>query len=115
MIGVLEIVSGPEKGQTYSLNRGKKLVVGRSHGSSIHLTDTLVSRHQCDIVLKEDDKVDLPDAGTSGGTWVNGIRINQHFLQAGDLIQVGATKIAFQWSQSDKTPTDSWKPPPKGE
>ena len=50
------------------------------------------------------------DANSAGGTWVNGLRITRHELQQGDLITVGTTEMAFQWSDVDEKLTEAWRP-----
>jgi pSer/pThr/pTyr-binding forkhead associated (FHA) protein len=53
----------------------------------------------------------VSDAGSASGTWVNGkqIRTPQE-LRTGDVIVVGQTKLAFQWSDMDQKPTEGWQP-----
>jgi pSer/pThr/pTyr-binding forkhead associated (FHA) protein len=55
----------------------------------------------------------LFDIHSQGGTLVNGVRVREHRLRSGDVIQVGRTHILYtQESYADDAlaPTDSFEP-----
>src|SRR5262249_59712856 len=110
MLGLLQVTHGPDKGRTFSLPRGQKLMIGRGPQAQAGLTDPQVSRFHCQIQV-QGDKGLLYDSGSAAGTWVNGERITQHELRPGDVISVGETHLSFQWSDLDKRgpgPLEGW-------
>jgi hypothetical protein len=86
----LVVLTGPDKGKTFTLNTGRDLMLGRSANAQYQLGDPRVSRNHCQILLQGDDIVVRCNGG-SGGTIVNGKKIQEHHLKAGDLLQVGET------------------------
>lgn len=74
---------------------GSEVSIGREVGNAIQLDrDNTVSRRHA-RVIKQGDAWVIRDEGSSNGTWVNGIRITEQALRAGDEIQIGAT--FFRW------------------
>jgi pSer/pThr/pTyr-binding forkhead associated (FHA) protein len=108
MLGLLQVTHGPDKGRTFSLPRGQKIVIGRGPQAQAGLTDPQVSRFHCQIQV-QGDKVLLYDSGNAAGTWVNGERITQHELQPGDVISIGETQLSFQWSDVDEQRTEPFE------
>src|SRR5437764_674101 len=104
MLGLLQILDGPEAGLTFTLPQAGKKLIGRGHGLPIRLSDPQVSRVHCELQVT-DGKVVLADAGSAAGTWVNGARITQHVLQEGEIFCVGETHIVFRWSDVDEKNT----------
>jgi pSer/pThr/pTyr-binding forkhead associated (FHA) protein len=110
MIGILEVIAGPDRGKRYYVGK-RPLAVGRSPASGIVLGDPTVSRTHCEISW-EGDQVRVTDKGSHGGTWVNGERLNgTRPLQAGDLLALGETRLEFKWSHEDEKATTSWEMP----
>jgi pSer/pThr/pTyr-binding forkhead associated (FHA) protein len=109
MLAQLKIVKGPHSGRLIPLPRDRKVQLGRGTVAQIRLDDVEASRVHCDILV-EGGKAVLTDANSAGGTWVNGVRITQHELQPGDLITVGQTEMAFQWTDVDEQRTEAWRP-----
>jgi pSer/pThr/pTyr-binding forkhead associated (FHA) protein len=107
MLGLLQITHGPDKGKTFALTRNAKELIGRGPNNSICLSDPQVSRLHCQVKV-EGNKVLLTDAGSVGGTWVNGDRVTQHELQTGDVIRIGETQFAFRWADTDEKGTETW-------
>jgi pSer/pThr/pTyr-binding forkhead associated (FHA) protein len=68
--------------------------IGRSHENTIVLDDPRVSRHHVEIRVIREHFV-LFDLGSSGGTFVNGQRINQGLLYPGDLISLAGINLVF--------------------
>jgi pSer/pThr/pTyr-binding forkhead associated (FHA) protein len=63
-------------------------VIGRQTDCQIRIPSSGVSRHHCELTVR-DDGVSLRDLGSSNGTYVNRRRITQAELNAGDLIAIG--------------------------
>jgi VWFA-related protein len=89
--------SGPHAGQSFTLTPGEN-ALGRKEGSIILADDGQASRRHC--VLKLDaNSASVTDAGSSNGTFVNGLRCQPGLEQpiwAGDLLRVGATEFRLE-------------------
>jgi pSer/pThr/pTyr-binding forkhead associated (FHA) protein len=70
------------------------ITIGRSHDNTIILDDPRVSRHHLEIRVIRDHFV-LFDLNSSGGTFVNGQRINQAILYLGDMISLAGVNLVF--------------------
>ena len=73
--------------------------IGRNEGNRLHLQDPTVSDTHCRIEKVEGGFV-LVDLGGKNGTRVNGVRVVRHTLKSGDSIQIGATTLVFQGSET---------------
>jgi pSer/pThr/pTyr-binding forkhead associated (FHA) protein len=90
----LQVISGPDKGRSFSLTDDSELLLGRSAQTQSQLADRKISRVHCQVEV-EDGKATLTDLDSHGGTYVNGKRVQQHVLNPGDVIQIGATQISY--------------------
>lgn len=70
--------------------KGGKCVVGRDTAVDLRIPVGIVSRHHCELRV-EDDEVVLRDLGSSNGTFLNGKRVTEATLGAGDVVRVGPT------------------------
>ena len=68
--------------------------IGRQMENDIVLHEEFVSRFHAEIHL-EDGKYIIQDNGSTGGTFVNGIKIDRCVLNSGDLISIGTLQIMF--------------------
>lgn len=71
--------------------------IGRDASNQIMLNDTLVSRNHAQLIVMDNGQVMIKDLGSSNGTFVNGNRITECYLNTGDVVKCGATFI--NWSQ----------------
>jgi len=83
----LTVIAGPLRGNAYQLNEGDT-VIGRVQGSEILLQSTKVSKKHC-VITVSGSTVSLKDAGSSNGTFVNGILSTSKKLNHGDRISIG--------------------------
>jgi pSer/pThr/pTyr-binding forkhead associated (FHA) protein len=110
MIGILQVIAGPDRGKRFTVGK-RPTTIGRAPTNTIVLTDPQVSRNHCEIAWKG-DHIQVTDAGSGSGTWVNSEKLTEpRELQAGDLLAVGETHLEFTWSREDEKATTSWKPP----
>jgi serine/threonine protein kinase len=116
----LVVIAGPDKGQSFTLNLGRDLMLGRSAQAHYQLTDPRVSRNHCQVLL-EGDQVSVVCNGGSGGTLVNGQKVQRQVLKPGDVVQVGDTQLrlgvgdmplAVALAQSAGTKVTAAKPGP---
>jgi len=83
----LVVEKGPRAGMTFVLHPGST-TVGRHPDSDIFLDDVTVSRHHCRFVATKEG-LDLEDAGSTNGTYVNGKRVDEARLGPGDEVLIG--------------------------
>ena len=72
---------------SYVLPQGNT-TVGRHPESDIFLNDVTVSRQHCRFVLEE-GRLTVEDSGSTNGTYVNDVRVDEARLRAGDEVLVG--------------------------
>jgi hypothetical protein len=89
----LEIIAGPDTGKKKKF-RGVRLVIGRTPGVDLQLTDQSVSRRHVELIVG-DGGVMLRDLGSGNGSKVNGEKVSEQALVHGDEILIGKTKIRF--------------------
>ena len=94
----LVVLSGPETGATHELD--DFTVIGRGKAASLTMDQEGVSRTHCKL-LKLPTGVEIRDAGSTNGTFVNGEQIDVHLLQDGDKIQI-APQVYFKFTLHDE-------------
>jgi len=68
------------------------VTIGRDPEMDICLDDTAVSRRHC-IIIAVPGRLMLLDQGSTNGTRVNGVQVQQARLKHGDVIQIGSAQI----------------------
>jgi pSer/pThr/pTyr-binding forkhead associated (FHA) protein len=89
----LEIIAGPDSGKTKKF-RGVRMIIGRTPGVDLQLTDQSVSRRHVELV-QADGGVLMRDLGSGNGTRLNGLKVAEKILEHGDEIHIGKTKLRF--------------------
>lgn len=92
----------PERVQSFLILEGKRHVplnrpivtLGRALDNDLVIDDIRVSRHHAQLRLRSGYYV-VYDTGSSGGTRVNGERVAERQLQAGDVISLAGYAIVF--------------------
>src|SRR2546421_8706844 len=88
-------VDGLYAGHVFSLI-GETSIVGRDTECDVCLAnDKTVSREHARIVLEDAGHV-LHDAGSSNGTYVNGVLVSSCVLAPGDIIQCGGSQLRYE-------------------
>lgn len=100
---VLTALTGPHKGRLWTIAESC-LLLGRDASCDIVLTDTVVSRHQCRVALRE-GQVALEDAGSRNPTLVNGVPVKHAVLQAGDTLVLGHNAFLIAGTQATPSPS----------
>jgi transcriptional regulator with PAS, ATPase and Fis domain len=90
----LVVVDGPDRGQRAKLAGGITRV-GSAASNQLRLTDRAVSRVHCELRLRE-HVVHITDAGSTNGTFVEGVRINEADLPPGTIVRLGNTSIRLE-------------------
>lgn len=79
------------------------VAIGRTSGDGvdIRIEDTSVSRRHARLVCDpEEGGWWIEDLGSSGGTFVNGVRVNRCLLKGGETIRLGSVDFKFTGSRS---------------
>lgn len=94
---------------------GPSTIVGRRQECALRVPTKDVSRRHCEIVVAG-DKVSVKDLGSANGTYVNGKRVAESPLAAGDKLRIGPVVFMVQINgQPAKiTPYDLKPPAPVG-
>jgi predicted component of type VI protein secretion system len=90
----LRLVKGKPQDKIVDIPLGT-LKVGRDPESDLIIAVASVSRHHCEIV-NEENRLVLRDKGSGNGTLVNGQKVQEQVLDAGDEIQIGPLAFAVE-------------------
>ena len=102
MSAELIVVNGPLAGTRYALNSGD-LVVGRAPNSHLVLSEPDIGWRHCQI-RKQGTRFTLSDLRSSLGTYVNGMRSAERWLEDRDQIGVGKTILMFRSGEAAQQP-----------
>jgi hypothetical protein len=97
--GVLVIIDGINKGQSFRLTPGSTNVIGRAGNIQLPIDDRTASREHARI-RDENGKYVLYDLGSTNKTYVNNQFSDRKVLMDGDVIKTGRTKFRFGWIRS---------------
>lgn len=103
---VLEILDGPAAGKVFTFRGHDTFLLGRSKNSSLCLDDDLVvSRNHLQIEI-DPPRCFVRDLKSANGTFVNGERIVERWLENGDTISGGKTFIRVRIEEIDDESLD---------
>jgi pSer/pThr/pTyr-binding forkhead associated (FHA) protein len=71
--------------------------VGRLPDCGVQLGDASVSRHHAEVRSRGDGFV-VVDLGSTNGTRVNGVRVDERELRDGDEVRFGTVRVQFSAS-----------------
>ncbi len=95
LVGIdLVVVEGPDRGARAGVLAGTTRV-GTAASNQLRLTDRAVSRVHCELHLRE-RTVQLVDAGSTNGTFAEGVRLTDAELPPGAIFRVGTTSIRIE-------------------
>ncbi|NRA97591.1 MAG: FHA domain-containing protein [Planctomycetes bacterium] len=89
----------------------EQTIVGRGMDSDLHLKHPDVAAEHC-AIKRTPSGFKVVDLETNEGTKVNGHLVNQHVLQNGDTIQVGAVRITYLGDSGAPGQASRKAPPP---
>lgn len=101
MSAELIVVNGPLAGTRFPLGRGG-ILVGRAPNSQIVLTDPDVGWRHCQI-RSHGNRFVIMDLRSSAGTYVNGMRSAERWLEDRDQIGVARTILMYRSGQAAST------------
>ncbi len=69
--------------------------LGRTDDNSVYIPDNSVSSKHCELHRNADGSYSAVDLGSSNGTRINGVRVENQKLVHSDILQVGGIEIMF--------------------
>ncbi len=92
----LKVLAGPYEGRVFAFNQHDTFLIGRTNDAHLCLlNDRFFSRHHCLLEI-DPPRCFLRDLGSTNGTFVNGRRVSEAFLNHGDQIQGGETVLLVE-------------------
>ncbi|MEO6772134.1 MAG: FHA domain-containing protein [Kofleriaceae bacterium] len=89
----LLVMTGPRTGERMLLRHG--FLVGGQPASDLQLADGYTSSNHAQFMMDVNGSCVVIDLGSTNGTFIDGIRIQQHALIHGMTIKIGATELRF--------------------
>ncbi|MGF1511751.1 MAG: sigma 54-interacting transcriptional regulator [Myxococcota bacterium] len=96
----LQVRTGPDSGKVCTVDRDV-ITVGKMPDCDLVLTDPTVSRRHLRITRREEDQWLLTDTGSTNGTFLEGVRVQEAPIQEGALLTAGKVEIAFVPTRED--------------
>ena len=94
MPATITIIFGGQEQQTFPLDK-PSIVVGRDASCDIQIDNLGISRNHCQFLRRGSAYV-VQDMNSSNGTFVNGKRIAEHYLNDQDEVIVGKYTLKFR-------------------
>ena len=104
----LHLIKGNPKGKQVEIPSGT-LTVGRAEDSDLIIASTRVSRHHCEIV-NDEGHLAIRDKGSGNGTFINGAKIQEEALEAGDEVRIGPLTFVVEIGGVRKKPAQAAAP-----
>jgi two-component system, NtrC family, response regulator HydG len=98
----LIVVNGPSAGMRYPLGN-QEILIGRAPNSSIVLSEADVAWRHCQVV-RRGERYAVADLRSSSGTFINGMRSAERWLQDRDQIGIGKTILMFRAEAISEAP-----------
>lgn len=87
----LAVILGADAGKVFRIEK-PRVVLGRGAGCDVQLTDSEVSRRHAMLEIRGDE-VSIKDLGSTNGTYVEGVRVNEARLESQQEFSLGTTTL----------------------
>lgn|SRR6266540_1705766 len=92
----LVVTSPPRLRNTVYMLTDRRCVLGRADGSQLRVDDPHISRTHAALDRRQDGQV-VEDLGSTGGTFVNGRRVDGvHYVRHGDMLRFGTVEARYE-------------------
>ena len=114
----LNVVDGGDRGQSFPLPATGTIRIGNYGGhTDICLHDLYVAKDHCHVEIADDGKVSLTAQPSAAGTLVNGAKVYQQEIKAGDVLRIGNSYLKLEmaadgWAVTTTLPsasTSTWQ------
>ena len=107
---IARVLEGPDVGASVELvdSSPGRVLIGRGPACELRIADTGASRRHAALELV-DGAMRISDLGSTNGTWLDSVRVLEAFVQPGQTIGIGATKLGIFFDQ----PVDATPPLPE--
>ncbi len=89
----LKVIAGNDEGEIFFLKFGH-CTIGRERTNHVPLKDKSLSRVHCEVTYTR-HRFALKDNKSTNGTFCNGTRVVEHWLEFGDIVRVAGTQLQF--------------------
>src|SRR3981189_913401 len=97
----LRVLAGPDTARPFPARAHPTFLIGRSHDAHLCLPDDrFFSRNHCLLEISP-PRCFLRDLGSTNGTFVNGQRVSEAFLDSGAQTQGGETVLLVEVSTGE--------------
>src|SRR5262245_43151110 len=90
----LVVISNSHAGLSYELGR-RWVTIGRNPGNAFQITESSVSGHHCEVLLRGSVLL-VRDLRSTNGTFINDALITEGVLDMGDTLQIGDVELRLE-------------------
>ncbi len=108
-MAILKVVSGDDAGRSFEIDRDE-VSLGRSSDNAFPIVDGSVSGHHA-VVVREGRRFTLRDLGSTNGTRLNGVKISEARLNAGDTLCIGSVNLVIEGDDIEPDAREEIPPP----
>jgi pSer/pThr/pTyr-binding forkhead associated (FHA) protein len=98
----LVVLSPEQKGRSYEL-KVDKTTIGRVEDNTFQITESSVSSHHCEVLLRGSDVV-IKDLNSTNGSFINGEKISEGVLKPGQTLRLGQVELRLETGDSTTAP-----------
>jgi pSer/pThr/pTyr-binding forkhead associated (FHA) protein len=98
----LVVLSPEQKGRSYEL-KVDKTTIGRVEDNTFQITESSVSSHHCEVLLRGSDVV-IKDLNSTNGSFINGEKISESVLKPGQTLRLGQIELRLETGDSTTAP-----------
>lgn len=107
----LRVLAGPYTGREFTFDQHDTFLIGRADTAHLYLPeDRFFSRNHCLLEIAP-PRVFLRDLGSTNGTFVNGQKVPEAYLNNGDRIQGGQTVLEVEVQAEQPATLNSFEAP----
>jgi pSer/pThr/pTyr-binding forkhead associated (FHA) protein len=97
----LVVLSPEQKGRSYEL-KVDKTTIGRVEDNTFQIAESSVSSHHCEVLLRGSDVI-IKDLNSTNGTFINGEKISESVLKAGQTLKLGQIELRLETGETSTT------------